>query len=328
MRALVLSAGLGERLRPLTLKRAKPAIEFLNVPMLAYPYHWLESVGLTDLVFNTHYLPDTVRHAAMHVVHPEVRLHFSHENEILGSGGGIWQARFDLMQESTFAVANGDGVVIHPDPNMLVKMLKHHERTGALATLLVCPLDGVGDKIPGVWVDSSDRVQGFGKSKIPGSVSCLHYASYIFFSDRIWPLLPEGSSNILYDVLEPAIKTGARVEAFRATDLKWFETGNVSDYLSATEFCLNHLRDNTPLGRCLLDIIDSHGQSIHLKSRLNERQVIADSAHIDQGAVIEGFAVLGENCRVGRGARIANSVILSGTEVPPGAQIVNQVLIE
>ena len=67
MRALILSAGTGERLRPLTLKRAKPAIEFLNMPMLAFPYYWLDSVSLSDVVFNTHYLPETVRQAAMQV---------------------------------------------------------------------------------------------------------------------------------------------------------------------------------------------------------------------------------------------------------------------
>src|SRR6185312_3491165 len=96
MRALILSAGLGERLRPLTLRRAKPAVEFLNMPMLAFPYFWLDSVGLSDAVFNTHYLPETVRHAAMHVVRPSTQLHFTHEDAILGSGGGIWNARFQL----------------------------------------------------------------------------------------------------------------------------------------------------------------------------------------------------------------------------------------
>src|SRR6185437_9353962 len=94
MRGLILSAGMGERLRPLTLTRAKPAIEFLNMPMLAYPYYWLDTVDLSNVVFNTHYLPETVRKAAMHVVRPECQTHFSHEDTILGSGGGIWNARF------------------------------------------------------------------------------------------------------------------------------------------------------------------------------------------------------------------------------------------
>ncbi len=61
MRGLILSAGLGERLRPITLKKAKPAVEFLNIPMLGFPYYWLSTLGLSQLTLNTHYLPDSVR---------------------------------------------------------------------------------------------------------------------------------------------------------------------------------------------------------------------------------------------------------------------------
>ncbi len=317
MRALILSAGIGERLRPLTLKRAKPAVEFLNMPMLTFPYHWLSSLGLTDVVFNTHYLPDSVRKAAMHIVRPEIRLHFSHEAEILGSGGGIWNARFDLMKDRTFAVANGDGVVIDPDPHLIAKMLDYHEHKQALATLLVCPFEGVGTKIPGVWINKDGSVAGFGKTQPTIGTECLHYASYMFLSDELWPILPAGSSNILYDVLEPAIKKGARVETFRADNLLWFETGNISDYLTATKKCLDLMADpNSPLGLNARDILNHHAPNYTLRSQLEIKHLISDAAEIANGVKFNGFAVVGDRCAIHANAVLTDSVVLPEAEVP------------
>jgi NDP-sugar pyrophosphorylase family protein len=326
MRALILAAGLGERLRPLTAKRAKPAIEFLNIPMLAYPYYWLNTLGLSDVVFNTHHLPESIRHAAMRAVSSETRLHFSHEVEILGSGGGIWNARFDLMKERTFAVANGDGVVLSPDLNLFRKMLEQHEFDQALATILVCPLEGVGEKIPGVWVSSDGAVVGFGKNSPGGGARCWHYASYMLFSDELWPLLPEGSSNILYDVLEPRIKDGARVRAFFAPDLLWFETGNIPDYLNATRRTLEMIRDKSLHGRCALEIVNEQGRPYGLRSQLDQMKLIADSAEIDPSTRIRGFAVVGEKARVGSGSALNDCVVLSGASVG-GLNVENSVVI-
>lgn len=325
MRGLILSAGLGERLRPITLKQAKPAVEFLNMPMLAYPYHWLSTLGLTDVVFNTHYLPETVRHAAMHVVKPEVRMHIAFEPEILGSGGGIWNARFDLMGDKNFIVANGDGVVLSPKPGLLKEMLEFHDWENALATLLVCPLDGVGVTIPGVWHDRNNRVTHFGKES-RGQTQCHHFASYMIFSDRIWDLLPAGSSNILYDVLEPLIAKGEKVMAFQADDLKWFETGNVKDYLGATRFCLEQLRDQTPLGQCALNILDHVGPTFRMRSDFKNMHLIADSAEVCQDVLLEGMIVIGRDNVLPPKCRLKDCVVLSGSAIAPGADHQNEIL--
>lgn len=327
MRALILSAGLGERLRPLTLKRAKPALEFLNVPMLGFPYYWLSALGLQEIVFNTHYLPETIRHAAMHVVEPEVNLRFTHEAEILGSGGGIWNARFDLMGDRHFAVANGDGVIVHPNKNLLKEMLAFHDWKNALATLLVCPLEGVGEKIPGVWVEPDGLVRNFGKSAERSGLNCYHYASFMFFNDRIWPLMPAGPSNILYDVLKSAIDAGDSVYAYKVDDLKWFETGAVSDYLNATEICLKWVREQNPLGERLLDIIEKHGPTYRMQSDLSQLRLVADSAQLNSSISFEGFQVIGTNAKVGQAARLNNSVVLADAQVGAGELVKQQVII-
>ncbi len=321
MRALILTAGLGERFRPYTLRRAKPAVEFLNVPMLTFPYYWLNTLKLTDLTFNTHYLPETIRHAAMHSVDPAIHLHFTHEDLILGSGGGIWNARFHLMQDEVFAVANGDAVVTFSDPQTLSRMLRAHQQTNALATLLLCPLDGVGTRIPGVWVDG-ETVVSFGKTPAREELECLHYASYMFFSKRIWEHLPEGSSNILYDVLVAAIDKGERVLGFRDTDLHWYETGNATEYLKATAACLDSIQRADSHGQGLMNLLCSDlTPSFGLRSDLTKRLLIADNASIDPGVDLAGFCVIGEHAQISSDCRLEDTVVLSDAQVRGGERL-------
>lgn len=321
MRGLILSAGLGERLRPLTLKRAKPAVEFLNIPMLGFPFYWLKTAGLSEVTFNTHYLPDTIRHAAMHVVTPGMPMHFTHETAILGSGGGIQNARVYLEGEDHFAVANGDGVVLCEFPDTLAQMFKFHVEKNALATMLVCPLEGVGENIPGVWMDSYGEVVNFGKAPKAGYTKCYHYASYMFFSKRIWNYLPHGSSNILYDVLEPKIAEGEKVYGYLEEKMRWYETGSIKDYLSATRDTLELIRSGHPLGVCAKNIL----RDLAPDSKLKDSMLLSLEANL--GGEIEGFAVVGAGSTMESGSKMQNSVLLPGATLSAGETIQNEIRI-
>ncbi|MBX3020363.1 MAG: NDP-sugar synthase [Bdellovibrionales bacterium] len=318
MRGLILSAGLGERLRPITSKRAKPAVEFLNIPMLGFPYYWMNTLGLHEITFNTHYLPDSIRHAAMHVVSPQMPMHFTHETAILGSGGGIWNARFHLQGDENFVVANGDGVILCEDHDVLERMVDFHIEKKALATLLVCPLEGVGTRIPGVWMNSYGEVCNFGKAPKQSHAECFHYASYMILNKRIWDYLPEGSSNILYDVLEPRIVQGEHTYGFRVDNMRWYETGNAQEYLQATQDCLEQVRLGTRLGRCVENILEAHAPPFSLHSDFGQRRLVADVANVASSASLKGFQVLGE-CEVGPYAILEDCVVLPQTKIESSA---------
>lgn len=322
MRGLILSAGLGERLRPYTLKKAKPAIEFLNIPMLGFPYFWLDTIGTKQFVFNTHYLPETIRHAAMHVADPSAHLHFTHEPAILGSGGGIWNARSLIEGEDTFAVANGDGVILCEQMDVMQQMLDFHVSKNALATILVCPHEGIGTTIPGVWMDAHNEVVNFGKSASKPNLRCLHYASYMLFSKRLWNYLPEGSSNILYDVLTTEISHGEKVYGFEVKNMQWFETGNVKDYLHATRTCLEYIRDGHPLGKSARQIIEKLAKPFDARSDWRKTRLIADSAEVT--GEVSGFAVVGEHSKVD--GIIENCVVLPEAQVLSGTSHISELI--
>src|SRR5690242_5984663 len=106
--ALILTAGLGTRLRPLTGVRAKPAMPVAGVPMIARIIRWLAASGVTDVVMNLHHLPQTITALIGDGSGLGVRARYSWEHpEVLGSAGGPRQA-LDIIGTDTFLVVNGD----------------------------------------------------------------------------------------------------------------------------------------------------------------------------------------------------------------------------
>src|SRR6188474_1845090 len=106
--ALVLTAGLGTRLRPLTLVRAKPAVPIAGEPLVRRIIRWLRAKGIADLVLNLHHLPETIASAVGDGTDLDVRVRYSWEQpEVLGTAGGPRLA-LPLVGGGTFLIVNGD----------------------------------------------------------------------------------------------------------------------------------------------------------------------------------------------------------------------------
>lgn len=337
MRGMILAAGLGTRLRPLTDHYPKPALPFLNVPLVYYSKNLLEHGGVTDLVVNTHHLAAQVRElfspAHSQPPSPAVKsfknIHFSHETpEILNSGGGIRQARRWLEGEGCFLAANGDEILIPPAEDILEKLTENHRRSGALATLLVMEHPEVGKKFGGVWVDTTGRVMGFGKVPSQAGLQGLHFTGFQCLSDRVFSFISEGTPNIFYDVLVQAIAQGELVRVLKIESALWVETGNPHDYLQAHEVLLNELlKKRVPQ---LQKFLENHwaaatprenfwrGAGVtgltwaEQKTRYLDRGVpvlLGANSHVDPVCEISGFLVMGD------GARLEKSPHLGATRV-------------
>lgn len=236
MKAMLLAAGLGTRLRPVTNHYAKPALPLLNVPLIFWGLEFLNELAPQSVVANLHYLPDTIRALAPRIQKSGFEIRFTHEVAApLGSGGALWFARKELEDSETLVVANADEVILPLNRTTLGRMRAQHESTGALATLLTMRHPGAGTEFGAVWVDDNHHVHGFGREreKFPLATTPLHYVGLIMLNARIFKYLPEGESNLLYDAVQKGISSGERVAAFEEK-LVWFETGNPKDFLHAT----------------------------------------------------------------------------------------------
>jgi NDP-sugar pyrophosphorylase family protein len=131
---MILAAGYGTRLWPLTVDRAKPAIPFLGRPLVGYVAEYLARHGCREIAVNLHHRPESVRAALGDGTRFGVRLHYVEEPTILGTSGALDNAR-DFLDGDTFVVVNGK---IATDID-LGAAVETHRRTGALATLVVRP---------------------------------------------------------------------------------------------------------------------------------------------------------------------------------------------
>lgn len=237
MKAMILAAGEGTRLRPYTLSLPKPAIPFLGVPLAYYGVELLKEVGASQLVVNHYHLSGEIR--KLFAGRP---VQFSDETSgLLGSGGGIHKAKSYLETETDFLVLNGDEIILPERDGQLRAALAHHQSSGHLMTICVKNHPDVGTKFGGVWTDANNKVVQFSKTPVEG-LKGWHYTGILILSNRIFSYFKSSliEENILYETATLAMSHGEKVAAFEI-DCQWFETGNPSDFKAATEHCLEAL---------------------------------------------------------------------------------------
>lgn len=137
MFAIVLAGGKGERLRPLTSNRPKSMVPLLGKPILEYQVEWLRDSGVTDIVVACGYLHEKIERYFKDGRRWGVRMGYSVEREPLGRGGALKLAYREVPKSEALLIAtNGDNVNTQP----LAPMIRQHERTGGVATLLLTQL--------------------------------------------------------------------------------------------------------------------------------------------------------------------------------------------
>jgi len=222
--ALVLTAGLGTRLRPLTDVRAKPAIPVAGEAMIRRIIRWLVGRGVTDLVLNLHHLPHTITAVVGDGSDLGARVRYSWEQpRVLGAAGGPRLAR-PILGGGTFLIVNGDTLT---DVN-LGELVHAHTSSNALVTMALVP-NREFNRYGGVLLDG-DRVSGFA-SPGPASEGSGHFIGVQVVNSTIFDAVPAGefanSVGGIYDALIAA-QPGA-VRGYLC-DAEFWDVGTVEDY--------------------------------------------------------------------------------------------------
>ena len=130
---MIVGAGLGTRLQPLTALRPKPALPVRGIPLIAYQLALLARCGVTETVINVHHLPEVLVAAAECYAPPGMSLHFSFESELLGTGGGIRRVAAFLRESDPCLILGGD-MILDAD---LPALLDTHRTRGNAVTMLL-----------------------------------------------------------------------------------------------------------------------------------------------------------------------------------------------
>jgi NDP-sugar pyrophosphorylase family protein len=227
--ALVLAAGLGTRLRPLTLARAKPAIPVAGEPLIRRIVATLVAQGCADIVVNLHHLPHTVTAVLGDGSDIGARIRYSWEHPlVLGSAGGPRQA-LDILGANTFLIVNGDTLT---DVD-LDAMAFSHAASGALVSLALIP-NREPHRYNGVQLDDRQRIVRF-VARGPAAVGSFHLVGIQIASADVFSRLPRGvpaeSIRGIYDELivrQPGSLYGFVCEAL------FHDVGTVADYLATS----------------------------------------------------------------------------------------------
>lgn len=324
MNVMLLAAGEGTRLLPYTNILPKPAIPFLTVPLAGHALSFLQELDLNKLVVNTYHLAPKIHELFHRLSHGARSVHFSDEQgDILGSGGGLGNARKHFLGGGDFIMMNADEVILPKDSDVLTKAVAYHRKSKALATLLVIDHPGVGTQFGGVWTDENNRVQGFGKSAVNDSTKAWHFVGVQILSENIFAYIPSaGASNILYDAVTTGITQGECVQVF-PFECSWFETGNIKDLLEASEQCLKFLADpkDTFQKRALEKTLNHFSDSKPLITHKNDlHSMCAKNALVSSSAKISGLFIAAENSSVADHCRLKNVIVGSGVAIPANTE--------
>jgi len=227
-KAMVLAAGFGTRLRPLTELLPKPLVPLANRPLIHFAFAQLEKAGVRDVVVNSHHLGTKIPET-LGASHGLLRLSYSHEAEILGTGGGLVQAR-DRLESGPFFLLNGD-VLSDVD---LKAAWEHHRQGNFAATMVVRPLPA-NSPYTALEADDAGRLVTFKHHRLKpqGATRPCMFCGIHILEPEVFDLLPEqGFSCINNQAYGAMLDQEKEVGAF-FYDGPWFDLGTPAHYLQA-----------------------------------------------------------------------------------------------
>lgn len=241
MKAMILAAGLGTRLRPLTDTRPKALVQVAGRPMIHWVIARLARSGFTDIIVNAHHFAEQIEAFAAAYDGPRVSLTVSVEEEILDTGGGVRKAAWFFDREEPFLVHNVD---VLTDLDLSGLMNAHwasetHSASGALVTLAVKErgssrhllFDGTG-KLGGWRSDVTGETRTV--RPMAGPVVPVPFMGVYAMSPGALERMPQSEPFSMIDFFLDLAGTGGPIQAFRAEEARWADLGS-EDRIAAAE---------------------------------------------------------------------------------------------
>lgn len=330
MRAMVLAAGLGTRLRPITYEMPKPMVPVLNRPVMEHILRLLRRHGFTETIANLHWFPELIEAHFGDGSSCGLNLTYSREESLLGTSGGVRNAA-EFLGDS-FLVISGDAL----SDIDLTAMREFHDSHDGIATLAT---KRVGDTSQfGVAITGPDgRIQGFQEKPDPAeALSDLANCGIYMFRSGIFDFFPApgtskaagpdgpaGFADWAMDVF-PRLLEGDVPFYSHEIEAYWNDIGNLEELRESTIDALNGDVEVESEG----EVVDGYrsGAPGGNEGPLKGPVLLGPGCEIGADVRIDGPSVIGEGSKVGDGSRLSEVIALPGAEIAAGSVLIGAIV--
>jgi len=312
---MVLAAGLGTRLRPLTYEITKPMVPVLDRPVMEHILDLLDQHGFEGVIANLHYFPDSIRE------YFGDRLSYRYEEELLGTAGGV-RACAEFFGREPFLVISGDALT---DID-LTALTQRHRDSGGIATLAVKRVQDTREY--GVVLHDRDgRITGFQEKPTPDeALSDLGNCGIYVFSPEIFDYFPERPfADWAQDVFPALLENDVPFHIHEIREY-WNDVGSLTELRQGTFDALEgKLRLQIAGEQIGPGVTVGDGTTLPADAELEGPVWIGADVRIGAGVRLTGPIVLGDGAVVGDGAQLRSSIVFPGTEIAPGAILIGAI---
>ncbi len=310
---MILAGGLSTRLYPLTKLVPKPLVPVAGVPNAAHLVRYLKAYGFDEIAINLHYLADAIVHTLGDGSRFGVKLHYSHEPELLGSAGGVKNVQSFFGDESFLVIGCDEVTDLRLD-----RFMDFHRDRRAIATIGLVECEEV-DQYGVVVLDDRGKIVGFQEKPAKGTeLSKLANTGVYAFTPEIFDRIP---ANEFYDFgkqVFPALQTASEpFYGFDARGAYWADIGTPGEYRRASfDVVCGRVRipDTAADG---IDPTASIAPGAHVEGPVR----IGAGARVADGASIVGPCVLDDRVAVEAGARLERSILWADAVVGAGSVV-------
>jgi len=320
MRAMVLAAGLGTRLRPLTYEITKPMVPVLDRPVMAHIVDLLDRHGFEQVIANLHYFPDSIR------AYFGERLSYRFEQELLGTAGGV-RGCAEFFGEEPFLVISGDALT---DVD-LGAFAARHRAAGGIATLAVKKVADTREY--GVVLHDRDgRITGFQEKPAPEeALSDLGNCGIYMFESAIFDYFPQRPFVDWAKDVFPALLEHDVPFHIHELGEYWNDVGSLAELRQGTfdalrgELRLQVEGDEVLPGVTVAGAGEQARAELAAAGEVEGPVWIGRDARIGAGARLMGPVVIGDGASIGEGAQLRDCIVFPGTDVAPRSILIGAI---
>ncbi len=305
-KAMVMSAGMGSRLEPLTLSVPKPLIPVANKPVMDILFERLRAVNITDVICNTYYLADQI---IEHYQRNSLGINFNYikEETLSGTAGGLKKCQKFFNEGETFIVLSADGLT-NAD---FEKGIESHIKSGAIATIGIKQIPHEDVSHFGVVVTDEDGfIKEFQeKPSVDEAKSNFINTGIYIFNYEIFKYIPE---NTFYDFAKnvfPDLLAHSKINTFEISEY-WTDIGTIAQYKQSTK-----------------DLYDGYCKFNHSGFITNAYgSYVKGNTEIPESTRFIGVSTIGNNCKIGKNVTIIDSIIWDDVVISDDCTVENSVI--